>query len=71
MAVAFGLQIYLDFSGYTRIAIGSAKLCGIPLVDNFNYPSRPPLRSISGIAGTCRCRDGFAITCFFRSSEVA
>jgi len=38
MGVAFGLQIYFDFSSYTRIAIGSAKLCGIQLVENFNYP---------------------------------
>jgi alginate O-acetyltransferase complex protein AlgI len=38
MAVAFGLQIYFDFSSYTRMAIGSAQLCGIQLVDNFNYP---------------------------------
>ena len=38
MAVAFGLQIYFDFSSYSRMAIGSAKLCGIQLVDNFNYP---------------------------------
>ncbi len=38
MAVAFGLQIYLDFSSYSRMAIGSARLLGIQLVDNFNYP---------------------------------
>jgi D-alanyl-lipoteichoic acid acyltransferase DltB (MBOAT superfamily) len=38
MAVAFGLQIYFDFSSYSRMAIGSARLCGIQLVDNFNYP---------------------------------
>ncbi len=38
MAVAFGLEIYFDFSSYSRIAIGSARLCGIQLVDNFNYP---------------------------------
>ena len=38
MAVAFGMQIYFDFSSYTRMAIGSARLCGIELVDNFNYP---------------------------------
>lgn len=37
-AVAFGLQIYFDFSGYSRIAIGSARLCGIELVDNFDHP---------------------------------
>ncbi len=38
MAIAFGLQIYFDFSSYTRMAIGSAKLLGIELVENFNYP---------------------------------
>ncbi len=38
MAVAFGIQIYFDFSSYTRMACGSALLCGIRLVDNFNYP---------------------------------
>jgi D-alanyl-lipoteichoic acid acyltransferase DltB (MBOAT superfamily) len=38
MAVAFGLQIYFDFSSYTRMAIGSAKLLGIELVENFDYP---------------------------------
>lgn len=38
MAVAFGLQIYFDFSAYTRIAIGSARLCGLRLVENFNFP---------------------------------
>lgn len=37
-AFAFGLQIYFDFSGYSRIAYGSALLCGIKLVDNFNFP---------------------------------
>lgn len=38
MAAAFGMQIYFDFSSYSRIAIGSAKLCGVELVDNFNFP---------------------------------
>lgn len=38
MAVAFGLQIYFDFSAYSRIAIGSARLCGLRLVDNFDFP---------------------------------
>jgi D-alanyl-lipoteichoic acid acyltransferase DltB (MBOAT superfamily) len=45
MAIGFGLQIYLDFSSYSRIAIGSARLFGIKLVDNFNHPyvsSSPP-----------------------------
>ncbi|MFQ5685059.1 MAG: MBOAT family O-acyltransferase [Candidatus Scalindua sp.] len=38
LAFAFGLQIYLDFAGYTSIAIGSAKLLGISLTENFNFP---------------------------------
>lgn len=38
MAVGSGIQIYLDFSAYSRIALGAAQLCGIKLVENFNYP---------------------------------
>lgn len=32
------VYIYTDFSGYTDIALGSAKLFGINLIDNFNRP---------------------------------
>jgi D-alanyl-lipoteichoic acid acyltransferase DltB (MBOAT superfamily) len=35
---AFGLQLYLDFSGYSDIAIGSARLIGFKLPRNFNNP---------------------------------
>lgn len=34
----FTFQIYGDFSGYSDIAIGTAKLFGINLMRNFNYP---------------------------------
>lgn len=34
----FAFQIYCDFSGYSIIAIGSARILGIELVDNFNSP---------------------------------
>jgi len=37
-AVLFAVQIYGDFSGYSDIAIGSAKLFGIKLMRNFNVP---------------------------------
>ena len=37
-AVLFAFQIYGDFSGYSDIAIGSAKLFGIKLMRNFNVP---------------------------------
>ncbi len=36
--VGFALQIYGDFSGYSHIARGSARLLGIDLMVNFNQP---------------------------------
>ena len=35
---AFTVQVYCDFSGYSDMAIGSAKLFGIRLSTNFNHP---------------------------------
>ncbi|KMQ70425.1 MBOAT family O-acyltransferase [Chryseobacterium koreense] len=37
-AVFFAFQIYGDFSGYSNIALGSAKLFGIDLLKNFAFP---------------------------------
>jgi D-alanyl-lipoteichoic acid acyltransferase DltB (MBOAT superfamily) len=37
-AVFFAFQIYSDFSGYSDIAIGTAKLFGIDLLRNFAFP---------------------------------
>jgi len=37
-AVFFSFQIYCDFSGYTDIAIGSARVLGYRLMDNFKGP---------------------------------
>lgn len=37
-AALFSIQIYCDFSGYSDIAIGCAKLFGIKLMRNFNVP---------------------------------
>ncbi len=36
--ILFTFQIYGDFSGYSDIAIGTARLFGIDLMRNFNYP---------------------------------
>ncbi len=36
--VLYTLQIYADFSGYSNIAIGTAKLLGFNLMRNFAYP---------------------------------
>ena len=35
---AFAFQIYFDFSGYSDMAIGLAKMFGFELLPNFNYP---------------------------------
>ena len=37
-AILFAIQIYGDFSGYSDIAIGTAKLFGIQLMRNFRTP---------------------------------
>jgi D-alanyl-lipoteichoic acid acyltransferase DltB (MBOAT superfamily) len=37
-AVFFAFQIYGDFSGYSDIAIGTARLFGFNLMRNFNFP---------------------------------
>lgn len=34
----FSFQIYCDFAGYSSIAIGAARVMGIGLITNFNYP---------------------------------
>jgi len=36
--VFYSIQIYADFSGYTDIALGSAKILGFKLTQNFNRP---------------------------------
>ena len=37
-AIAYTLQIYFDFSGYSDMAIGMARMFGFHLAENFNYP---------------------------------
>jgi len=36
--VAFGIQLYCDFSGYSDIAIGAALILGFKIPKNFNFP---------------------------------
>lgn len=38
LSFLFGFQIYFDFSAYSHIAIGSARLLGIRFPENFNFP---------------------------------
>jgi alginate O-acetyltransferase complex protein AlgI len=37
-AIAFMLQIYFDFSGYSDMAIGLGRMFGFHFLENFNYP---------------------------------
>ena len=37
-ALAFAIQIYFDFSGYSDMAIGLGKMIGFNYLENFNYP---------------------------------
>ena len=37
-AIAYSLQIYYDFSGYSDMAIGLGKMLGFHFGENFNYP---------------------------------
>ncbi|MCW3465019.1 MBOAT family O-acyltransferase [Chitinophaga nivalis] len=37
-AVLFSIQIYCDFSGYSDIALGTARLFGMELLRNFSFP---------------------------------
>ena len=37
-AIAFAIQIYCDFSSYSTIAIGSAQILGMELMENFDTP---------------------------------
>jgi len=38
LAFMFGFQIYFDFAAYSHIALGTAKLMGINIPENFNFP---------------------------------
>lgn len=44
-AVYFAIQLFADFSGYTDIAMGSARLMGVKLMDNFDRPVLQPTLS--------------------------
>ena len=37
-AIAYTLQIYFDFSGYSDMAIGMGKMLGFDFMENFEYP---------------------------------
>ena len=40
--LGYSLQIYLDFAGYSDLAIGSSKLFGLTIMENFDWPYLQP-----------------------------
>jgi len=56
-AALFGVQLYADFSGYSDMAIGCARLLGIRVMRNFAAPFFRTSSS-SGGGGTSRCPPG-------------
>ncbi|MFC2088226.1 MBOAT family O-acyltransferase [Calditrichota bacterium] len=36
--IGYSIQIYADFSGYSNMAIGTAKILGFNIPENFNFP---------------------------------
>ena len=44
--LAYSLRLYLDFNGYTHIAIGIGQLLGVNLPENFRQPFRSPTLTI-------------------------
>jgi alginate O-acetyltransferase complex protein AlgI len=38
LAIGFGFQLFFDFAGYSHIVIGTARLFGIKLAENFDHP---------------------------------
>ena len=38
LVIAYGIQVYFDFSGYSDMAIGIGRIFGFRFLENFNYP---------------------------------
>lgn len=54
-ALAYTLQLYFDFSGYSDMAVGLSWMLNIKLPFNFNSPYRSTTSASSGGTGTSPC----------------
>ena len=57
--LAFAVQIYFDFSGYSDMAIGLGEMFGIGIPENFNHPYSSRSITDSGGDGTSRSSSWF------------
>lgn len=69
-AMLFAFQIYGDFSGYSDIALGSAKLMGFDLLKNFSFPYFPETLLSFGNDGIFLFPRGLEIICIYHSAEI-
>jgi D-alanyl-lipoteichoic acid acyltransferase DltB (MBOAT superfamily) len=66
---AFAWQIFFDFSGYTDMARGIAKVMGFDLMLNFTTPTSRQALANSGAAGTLVSPPGFGTMFIFPRRE--
>lgn len=64
------LQIYLDFSAYSDMAIGMGQMVGFHYLENFNYHTAQCLYRISGEDGIFHLAAFSVITCISRLAEA-
>ena len=69
-AVLFGFVIYFDFSGYSDIAIGLARLFNVRFPRILRLLTRHAILRISGDVGTSRCHASCATISIFRWVEI-
>jgi D-alanyl-lipoteichoic acid acyltransferase DltB (MBOAT superfamily) len=69
-AVFYSFQIYCDFSGYSDIAIGSARVMGFKLMDNFHAPYQAKSIQNFGAAGIFPFPLGSKIMSIFHLVEI-
>jgi len=67
----FAWKIFFDFSGYTDMARGVARMMGFRLMLNFNNPNWQPAWAISGQGGTSVFPPGSRTTSIFLLEEIA
>ena len=68
--VAYAIQIFCDFSGYSDMAIGIARILGLHLPKNFNMPYIAQNIRNFGADGIYLFHLGSRITCIFRLEEI-
>lgn len=69
--LCYMLQIYLDFSAYSDMAIGMGLMCGFHYKENFNYPYIASSVTDFGGGGTFRFPPSSGIMCISRWAATA